>query len=203
MTQAEMVKLLGRPLTSVESTNFTTYLDLAILSLEDLLCTPLESVNETRVFDTRKGYSTAFVDIFNDVSSVSVDGVEIEAADYSKRQWDKRNGSWYNSLVFDDKFTDNGEIEVTADWGFVEESGDDSDYPLDLQSVLAGLFAEITKKNKFDPTVESKQVEDFRITFRGEADLDEAFYNTYRKTINKYSLCDIPNVQQGKLNCEY
>lgn len=202
MTQEEMSALLGRSLTPTEDTNFETYLDIAELALEDLICTPVESVTETRVFDTRKGYSTAFVDIFNEVETVKLNGEEVDEADYSLRQWDKRNGSWYNSFVFDHKLTcDEDEIEVTANWGFgsEEDSGDDSDLPVDLQNVLAGLFAQITRKNKFDATVQSKQVEDFRITFNTDADLDIEFYQTYGNALKKYSLCDIPNIQHGEV----
>lgn len=198
MTKEELSALLGRPLTSNEDTNFTLYLDIAEMALEELLCTTLEPVTETRVFDTREGYSTAFVDIFNDISEVKINDVVIDTDDYSIRQWNKRSGSWYNSIVFDHKLC-NGEIEVTADWGFLAGSGDDSDLPVDLQSVLAGLFAQITRKNKFDGSVQSKQVEDFRITFNTDADLDDEFYNTYRKTIDKYSLCNIGNLQHGRV----
>jgi hypothetical protein len=200
MTKTEMIALLGRPLTPVEDTNFSKYLNIATESLEELICTLIEDVEETRTYDLREGYSTAFVDIFHDVSEVKIDGEVIDSSTYSARQWDRRNGSWYNSLVFDDPFTpQQSEIEITAEWGFQSGSGEDSDLPLDLQAVLAGLFAQITKKNKYDPTISSKQVEDFRISFRADADLDEEFYNKYRRTISKYSLCHIGNLQSGKV----
>ena len=195
INKQELIALLGRPLTPVEDTNLDLYIDIATQSLEELICSPIEDVNETRVFDLREGYSTAFVDIFWNVTEVKVDGKV--RSDYQVRQWNRRNGSWYNSLVFDCRFTDcDREIEVTADWGFTPNSGASS-LPADLQSVLAGLFAQITKKNKFDPTVASKQVEDFRISFRADVDLDDEFYKLYGKTISKYSLCDIPNLQHG------
>lgn len=196
MTKPELEALLGRPLTTVEDTNFDLYIDIAEKSLEDLICTFIEPVQETRVFDTREGYSTAFVDIFNNVTEVKLNGNI--TTDYTVRQWDKRNGSWFNSFVFDRKFRKDGEIEVTATWGFLESSGDDSDLPVDLQMVLAGLFDLITKKNKYDGTISSKQVEDFRISFNTEVDLDDAFYNKYSKTLSRYSICNIGNIKHGK-----
>jgi hypothetical protein len=205
MTKAEISALLGRSLTSIEDTNFETYLDIATEALKDLICSPLDDINEAREFSTREGYSTAFVDIFTDVSEVKINGEVTE--DYTVRQWDKRSASWYNSLVFESKFEDGDEIEVTADWGFTSGSGGDSAYsayPADLQMLLAGLFDSITKKNKYDPTISSKQVEDFRISFNADVDLDEAFTTKYQRTITKYSLCNIPYVIHGKIcnTCE-
>ena len=202
MNQSELEALLGRTLSPTEVSNLTLYLDIATDSLEDLLCMKLDEITEERVYDVRKGYSTAFVDIFSEVTEVKLDDDVVETADYSVRQWDRRSGSWYNSVVFDDKFTSNGEVTITATWGFPASSGSDSDLPLDLQSVLAGLFALVTKKNKFDGTVSSKQVEDFRISFNTSANLDEEFNQKYSNTIRKYSMCSIGNTQHGKI-CDY
>lgn len=200
MTKSEMAALLGRPLTSIEDTNFNLYLDIAYDALEDLICTPVNPATESRTFGLREGYRTAFVDIFNAVTEVKVDGTVIDPSKYASRQWDKRNASWYNSLVFDDRFTRRDEeIEVTATWGFPETSGDESELPSDLQLLLAGMFDLITKKNKIDPSIASKQVEDFRISFNN-VDLDTEFRSKYADTIAKYSLCDIPNVQHGKVH---
>lgn len=44
ITKDETAALLGRPLTSVESNNFTLYLQVAILRLNDLLCIKLEEM---------------------------------------------------------------------------------------------------------------------------------------------------------------
>lgn len=199
MTEEEVSALLGRPLTPIEVTNFDTYINIAEQSLEDLICSPIETVEETRIFDTREGYSTAFIDIFHEISEVKIDDEVIDPSDYSKRQWNKRSASWYNSLVFDNKFTCDQEVEVTATWGFEEDSGDESDLPTDLQLVLAGLFDLITKKNKYDGSISSKRVEDFQISFNADSDLDDEFYSKYSKTISKYSLCDLPNIQHGRI----
>jgi hypothetical protein len=193
MTQAQLESLLGRPLTPVEVTNITLYLEIATENLEDLLCITLNEVEEARTFDTRAGYSTAYLDIFQSVTEVKVNEVEKDSDDYSLRQWDKRTGSWYNSLVLGSKFLADDEIEVTATWGF-------DIVPNDLNLLLARMFALISTKNKFDGTVTKKQVEDFRIEFDLDADLDDQFYAENRKTIAKYGLCNMPNVQHGALN---
>lgn len=195
MTKEEISALLGRPLSPVEDTNFPLYLEIAEANLETLICTPVTEVKETRYFDTRHDYKTAFVDIFWNIDEVKLGGKV--TTDYQVRQWDSRNGSWFNSLVFDN-YLKGKELEITADWGFSPVSGGSS-LPLDLQSVLAGLFGLISKKNKHDGTISSKQVEDFRISFNADTDLDADFYKTYGATIAKYSLCDIPEVQSGKV----
>lgn len=195
MDKQQISALLGRSLTPVEDTNFDMYLEIAEANLETLICTPVTEVTETRYFDTRHDYKTAFIDIFWNVTEVKLNGNV--TTDYQVRQWDRRNGSWYNSLVFDN-FLRGRELEVTADWGFSPVSGGSS-LPLDLQSVLAGLFGLISKKNKHDGTIASKQVEDFRISFNADVDLDADFYKTYGSTIAKYSICDIPEVQSGKV----
>jgi hypothetical protein len=193
MDKSVMAALLGRSLTTIEDDNYPMYLEIATENLEDLLCITLNEVEEARTFDTRAGYSTAYLDIFQSVTEVKVNEVEKDSDDYSLRQWDKRTGSWYNSLVLGSKFLSDDEIEVTATWGF-------DIVPNDLNLLLARMFALISTKNKFDGTVTKKQVEDFRIEFDLDADLDDQFYAENRKTIAKYGLCNMPNVQHGALN---
>ena len=187
-----MASLLGRSLTPIEVTNFNLYLKIARQSLDDLLCTNLCDDSDPRTFDARGGYSTVFTDIFTDVQSITVNGEAV--TDYSVRQWDRRNGSWYNSIVFEDKLYEDDVVVVSASWGF-------STMPSDLQLVLAQLFGLITKKNKFDSTITKKKVEDFEVWLNIDADLDDEFYRQYNKTISKYSLCTIGNIQQGSVGC--
>lgn len=195
MTQPELEALLGRSLTSTEVTNLTLYLEIATSNLNDLLCTTTNEVTETRTFDTRKGYKTAFVGIVQNVTEVKLDDDVISSDDYSLRQWDKRTADWYNAIVFDDAITAD-EITVTGTWGFASGT-----LPNDLNMVLANLFDLITKRNKFDGTIASKRVEDFQINFNTDSDLDDEFYNKYSKILSKYSLCDIPNIQSGAITC--
>jgi len=195
MTQSELEALLGRSLTSTEVTNLTLYLEIATSNLNDLLCTTTNEVTEARTFDTRKGYKTAFVGIFQSVTEVKLDDNAISSDEYTLRQWDKRTADWYNAIVFDDAITAD-EITVTGTWGFASGT-----LPNDLNMVLANLFDLITKRNKFDGTIASKRVEDFQINFNTDSDLDDEFYNKYSKILSKYSLCDIPNIQSGAITC--
>lgn len=192
MDASKLAALLGRPLTPIETTNKDLYLKIARESLDDLLCTNLCDSSDPRIFDAREGYTTVYTDIFTELTEVKVNDSVIDAEKYSPRQWDKRSGSWYNSIVFTYKLCKGDEVEVSADWGF-------DTMPSDLQSVLAGLFGLVTKKNKFDGSVTSKQVEDFRISFDTDANLDAEFYATHNKTISKYSVCDIGYVRHGKI----
>ncbi|NCU40856.1 hypothetical protein EOL73_03815 [Candidatus Saccharibacteria bacterium] len=187
MTAEQLASLLGRPLTTQESANFELYLDIAKQNLESILCTPVCKKSEVRVFDARKEYSTVFTDIFTDVHEVKVDGVAV--TNYTARQWDKRNANWYNSLVFDTTFDTASEITVDASWGFT--------LPSDLKLVLAGLFNLITKRNKFDPAVTQKRVEDFSISLDNSVVLDDEFTKQFGGIIAKYSMCEVPYVSHG------
>lgn len=198
MDATKLAALLGRPLTANETANVNLYLDIAWQALEELICTPIAPVTETRTFNVREGYSTAFLDIFRAISQVKVDGTVIDPSKYSKRQWDKRTATWFNSIVLSDKFTEvDTEIEVTGDWGFVTTPT--YSVPSDLQLLIAGLFDLITKKNNYNPSVKSKQVEDFRITFADDLDLDSEFSKQYVSTIAKYSLCNIGYMRHGEV----
>jgi hypothetical protein len=190
MTQQTIQALLGRSLSPAEVTNFDLYLELAEEALSGLICTSIDDVTEQRTFTVREGYSTAFVDILRSVSEVEIDGNAV--TNYSLRQWDKSNGTWYNSLVFDERFSNASEIKVTGVWGFAT-------VPADLQMVIAGLFDLTTKKNKYDPTIKSKRVEDFQIQFADQVDQDVEFRNKHAQTLSKYSLCTIGYVRHGEV----
>jgi len=195
MSQSELEALLGRSLTPAEVTNLDLYLNIATENLEQLLCmvlTETSGEDDARLYDAREGYSTLFVDIFTELNEVQIDGDIIPSDKYSVRQWDRRNGTWYNSIVFSERFSSDKEVQVSANWGFAT-------MPVDLQSVLAGLFDLVTKKSKLDPSVTQKQVEDFRIHLNADVDLDTEFYKKYAKTISKYSLCEIGNVKNGEV----
>lgn len=193
MDQAQLEALLGRPLTAVEVANRELYLEIANETLESMLCTPIAPASGTRAFDVREGYRTAFIDIYTTITEVKINDTVIDVANWSKRQWDKRYATWYNSIVLDKAFTRTQTvITVTGTWGF-------TDMPADLQAVLAGLFDLITKKNKLNSAIKSKQVEDFRITFADGVNLDADFAIKYESTIDKYSLCDVGYVRNGRV----
>lgn len=194
MNEAQVAALLGRPLTTTENTNFDLYLEIAKESLEELLCISLD-VNpdgsgapelETQTFDVREGYSTVFTGIFTSLTEVKVDGTV--TTDYYPAFWDKRNNSYYNSIVLDD--CDVAEVEITGYWGFDQT-------PADLQLLWAQLFANVSKKySAGGGNVKRKDVRNFSITY-GDLTDDEAFTSANARTINKYSLCNVGYVLHG------
>lgn len=194
MKATRVSALLKRPLTSIETENFDLYMRIANQTLESLVCTSLCDQEDPKVYDVRVGYRTLFTDIFTDIEEVrDKDGVLIEPSEYSVRQWDKRNASWYNSIVFKSRFDEcDEEVSVSASWGF-------DTMPSDLQLVLAGLFDMVGRKKLSEANVQSKQVEDFKITLRADVDLDTTFKTMYGDTIAKYSQCEIANVQHGSV----
>lgn len=185
MTQDKISALLGRPLSSVETTNFTTYLELAQSRVSDLLCFDICQKVEARRFSARQGYKTLNVPIFTEIDYVKLD--DSETTSYEVRQNSNLSGDWYNSLVFDNPLTDQV-VEIKADWGF-------SQMPVDVQMLVAQLFGMITDSLE-DDLVQSKQVEDFRLTLKDKTKT-EAFATKYAATIAKYSACVNGNIQSG------
>lgn len=194
MDKETVSALLGRSLTSFEDTNFDLYLAIAEESLDEILCTNLSDDSDTRYFTGWEGYSTVWTDIFTEIESVEIDGSIVDSSSYIVKQNDARIGTWYNSIVFDERLSENKEIKMVGTWGF-------SVQPDDLNLVLANLFALVSKKNKFDGTLKSKRVEDFGISIDTEADLDAIFNRTFGRTIAKYSNCGKMGMINGDLRC--
>lgn len=185
MTQDKIAALLGRPLSSVEVANFSTYLDVAQSRVSDMICVDICQKVDTKRFPARLGYKTLNVPIFTEIDSVTLDGTA--TTKYSVRQGSNMNGDWYNSLVFDVPLHSQV-IEIKADWGF-------SQMPVDVQVMIAELFGMVTDSLD-DDLVQSKQVEDFRLTLKDKTKT-EAFAQKYAATIAKYSACVQGEVQSG------
>lgn len=188
MKAETLVALLGRPLTPVEAEYLKLYLNIAKEKLEDVTCLNLSSGSGERVYDIRKGYDTVFTDLFTSVNKVSVDGREIDASDYSVRQWDRRNASWYNSIILDD-CQSYKEVTIDANWGICSP---------ELKLLYAKMFALIGEKG--NGNVKSKKVEDFSITFN-ENSVYQQFLIDNDATISKYSICNIGQIQSGEVGC--
>jgi hypothetical protein len=188
----ELVALLGRPLTAVESANRKLYLEIAQERLEDLTCMNLSKETEDRVFDVRNGYSTVFTDLFTTINSVSVNGTELATDKYTIRQWDRRNASWYNSIILED-CQSYKEVTINADWGVCSP---------ELKLLLANLFALVGKMSKGNGNVKSKKVEDFSITYN-ENTVYQQFLIDNEAVLTKYSICGIGQVQSGKVGRGY
>lgn len=190
MKQPELEALLGRPLTPNEVTNLKLYLDIAQGRLEQLVCFPMCCDANSKFFAGREGYSTVFTGAFTKISEVKVNGSV--TTDFIPYLWDSRNGSWFNSIVFDKKLCDSDEVEVKADWGFDK-------MPSDLKQLLAKLFELAGKGSKADSNVQSKQTEDFRITFNLNQSAEDKIVSDNAQTIAKYSICNIGNIKSGEV----
>lgn len=181
MNKTQMAALLGRPLTSIEDTNYSTYLKIAQERLEDLTCLNLSSEPSERIYDVREGYTTVFTDLYTSVDSVKIDGNEI--SDYTSMQWDRRNASWYNSIVLE---TNAETVTVTADWGICSP---------ELQLLTARLF-KLLGSESMSSNIKSKKVEDFSITLNDNT-VYQQFLVDNQALIDKFSLCSIGNIQHG------
>lgn len=187
MTQDKISALLGRPLSSVEVTNFTTFLELAQSKVSDILCANICQEVDTKRFPARNGYKTLNVPIFTEIDSVTLDGTATEK--YTVRQGNRLNGDWFNSLVFDVPLHCQV-VEIKADWGF-------SKTPIDVQVLVAQFFGMATDTLDGE-LVQSKQVEDFRITLKDKTKT-EVFATKYAATIAKYSSCVQGEIEHGNV----
>lgn len=189
ITKENTSQLLGRSLTPNELANFDLYRSIAQSRLELLLCMNLSEAGETRTYDGRIGYRTQYVDPLTAVSSVTVNGQEIVAADYTLKLWENRNAQWFNIIEFKEHIT--GEVVVTAQWGF------GSGCPVDLRLLLAKLF-ELNSTDQKDSRVKAKKIEDYSVTYK-DTDTYEDLVSHYASVINKYSLCSRGSIRHGSI----
>lgn len=159
-------------------------MDTALLTIEQLTCLYLKAeASATRTFDVRENYSTVFTDIFESVTSVKLDGVELTTDDYSVRQWDRRNADWYNSLVLNGRKCGK-ELEVTGKWVI----------PAELQDLIDKLDPILTEHKH--SLVKSKRVEDFSYTLGDMTDIEQ-FVADNQAILSRYSVCDVNYVLHG------
>lgn len=187
MTPELLSALLGRSLTGSEVENFTALLAIAQTQLEDLICSTITDQTLTRSFTARDGYRTVHTPIFETIVSVTVDG-EVRT-DFVAKQNGSLNGTWFNSIVFDEAVS--GTVVIAADWGFTTLPGD-------LGLVLAQLFGVAANNRLGTDRVSSKRVEDFSITFTSTSE-EQSFLDKSSATLRKYSSCDQSEVVSGDL----
>ena len=190
MDKTTIVKLLGRPLTSLEDSNFEQYINYTISTLENLLCwSPLvgESV---RTFTSRDGYRTLWTDPFTSITDVKVAGTAV--TDYKKAFNGNFNYPFFNSVVF--PYPLNGKtVEITGTWGF-------EDLPADLGALVAEIFKMYgrTTASNMAGNVTNKRVEDFSISYGDKSEMD-TLANNNSSVISKYSNCQSAiEVQHGE-----
>lgn len=188
LTKQQMAALLGRPLTPSEDANFTVYLDNAIETLEYLLCASIKPGTGERIYDSREEFSTVFTDFFTNPTLVKVAGKA--TTDYSARQWDNRNASWFNSIVLDCA-PKGEEVAITAAWGFTT-------LPNDLALLLARVFA-MNGESGGTGNIKRKEIEDFRIELKDSTEF-QGFLDDNATTLRKYSLCSTKSdVRNGSI----
>lgn len=188
MDTETMSALLGRPLSSMETTNFDLYLKIATQNLEQLLCGSLEfSEDETRTFNVRAGYRVVYTGIFSSITEVKLnDEVTTDYQPY------RQHPNFLKAIVFDDPLESGDTVEITADWGF-------ETLPEDLQVIVAKLFGSVVAKSG---KVRSKSIEDFSVTYADKTD-GEQLLEDYGSTIRKYSVCDEIQVLSGDVDEYY
>lgn len=196
MNTETLVALLGRPLTTRETTNKSLYLDIAKSNLESYLCIDLSCnpIEEERIYSARDGYSTLFLDILTEVIEVTVNDEIVDDTTYHTAYFDNRNGTVFNSIIFNTPFRCDEDVTVKAVWGFQK-------LPNDLQRLIAQLFA-ITSKAYSTGSVKRKKVEDFDITL-GDTTPEQDFLNQNAAVIRKYSLCNLGDVKHGEVDWGY
>ena len=189
MDKTTIAKLLGRPLTSSEDSNFEQYINYTISTLENLLCWSPICNEATATYESRNGYRTLWTDPFTSITDVKVDGTAV--TDYKLAFNGNFNYPFYNSVVFPTPL--NGQIvELTGTWGFEE-------LPADLGSLVAEIFKMFGRVNtaNLSGNVKSKSVEDFSITYGDGSEMD-ALASKNSSVIAKYSNCQSAlEVQHG------
>lgn len=192
LTKTQLESLLGRSLSGSEDTNLELYLKIALERLAGLFCVHIgDNTEATRIYMGRDNYSTIYIDPFTALATVTIDDVEQETTSY---QWNTRNADWFNILKFDRNLKAE-EIEVTANFGY----GDP--LPFDLQLLLARMFALSNKENTTDLRVQSKQNEDYRVSYGSQGQDAKTVWDSLltenKSTIQKYSQCGIGTIDHG------
>ena len=180
MDKTSMAKLLGRPLTSSEDSNFEQYINYTISTLENLLCWSPVCVDAAAAYVARDGYRTLWTDPFTSITDVKVDGTAV--TDYKLAFNGNFNYPFYNSVVF--PYPLGGQtVEITGSWGF-------EDLPADLGALVAEIFKAYgrTTASNMAGNVTNKRVEDFSITYGDGSEMD-ALASKNSSVIAKYSNC--------------
>lgn len=179
ISSTNMSKLLGRPLTPAETSNYNTYITGAIQMLDTLLCTNIASTKQTRVYRSKIDMSEVFIDPFTTITSVTINGTE--RTDYTVKQNDNYTADWYNILEFNS--TLKGEkVTVEAKWGF-------SGCPVDLEQLVAKLFVLSANPVKQNSDVKRKKIEDVEVEYFSNDSGIESLQRDYAGVIAKYGNC--------------
>lgn len=190
--EIKIAKLLGRPLSSIETDNFELYLNIVKDRLESLLGYDVARTGaNTLLFNPRIGYNTLYVYPYTAITTITINGSEIEG--YTKRRWDELNADWFNSVEFDSKMTDK-RITINATWGFGAE------LPDDLAYLIARMFNALSQEQVTDGRVEQKSIEGYSIRYR-DTSAYKQFVHDNQAVIAKYSI-KVGEIQSGEVKNE-
>lgn len=89
-----------------------------------------------------------------------------------------------------------GYLCATLEELFPSTEQGDGEIPADLKFVIANFFKAISVRNRYDPTVSSKKVEDFSVSFREDADIEKNLVAQNLFTLRSYTKCG--RVRPGK-----
>lgn len=131
LTLDNIATLLGRPLSSSETSNFDDLLSSAKSTIESVLGASLDSEEKTLVYRIRIGYKQQFICPFSSLTSAKLDGLPVDAVPLN---YDDYNAQWFNSILLD-SVPKHGMLQVTAKYGYGDE------LPLDIQKLVATMFA--------------------------------------------------------------
>ncbi len=180
ITKADMPKLLGRSLTSLEDSNYDLYIDIALERLNGLLCFDARN-GDVVTKRARVGYSEIKLEPFTAISAVTVDGTAV--TNYTLKQNDSYSAPWFNLLEFDERFTSEKLVSITATWGF------GSDCSSDLAQLFAKLFNLISTEKGTSGQVKSKSIEYVSVTYDNSVSPLDSLISENMGVIAKYSAC--------------
>lgn len=89
-----------------------------------------------------------------------------------------------------------GYLCATLEELFPSTEQGDGEIPADLKFVIANFFKAISVRNRYDPTVSSKKVEDYSVSFREDADIEKNLVAQNLFTLRSYTKCG--RVRPGK-----
>ena len=93
-----------------------------------------------------------------------------------------------------------GYLCATLEELFPSTDKGDGEIPADLKFVIGNFFKAISVRNHYDPTVSSKKVEDYSISFREDADIEKNLVAQNLFTLRSYTKCG--RIRPGKTICE-
>lgn len=195
ISKEDMAKLLGRPLTSAETTNYDLYIEIAQEQLEQLLGLKLTGTdNSERVYEARSGFHSLVIDPFSANNPTVTDGDGNAVTGFAVRLDDDYNAKWFNTIELVDRMKA-GIYKVKAKWGY------GSELPKGLQLLMAGMFDVTANGNPVasEAKIKSETTLSHSVTFDTSSEAYQRFVDSYAALIAKYSQDRTAMVLSGKV----